>query len=104
MIKEELYVYNSVQPSLVFNRNMEGAQSVVKLNSTLVKSNNTILEQLNIKCLPNMSLFAARNQVNCSLAYIDDVRDWMRNNLLPTITPDTNMFEYAGNKMDKERN
>lgn len=103
VIKEELYVYNSVQPSLVFNRNMEGAQSVVKLNSTLVKSNNTILEQLNIKCLPNMSLFAARNQVNCSLAYIDDVRDWMRNNLLPTITPDTNMFEYAGNKMDKEK-
>lgn len=103
VIKEELYVYNSVQPSLVFSRNMEGAQSVVKLNSTLVKANNAIIEQLNIKCLPNMSLFAARNQVNCSLAYIDDVRDWMRNNLLPTITPDTNMFEYAGNKMDKEK-
>ena len=50
-----------------------------------------------------MSLFAARNQVNCSLAYIDDVRDWMRNNMLPTITPDTNMFEYAGNKMEKEK-
>ena len=96
-------MYNSVQPSLVFSRNMEGAQSVVKLNSTLVKANNAIIEQLNIKCLPNMSLFAARNQVNCSLAYIDDVRDWMRNNLLPTITPDTNMFEYAGNKMDKEK-
>ena len=103
VIKEELYVYNSVQPSLVFSRNLEGTQSVVKLNSNLVKASGAIVEQLNLKCLPNMSLFAARNQVNCSLAYIDDVRDWMRNNLMPTITPNTNMFEYAGDKMDKEK-
>jgi AAA15 family ATPase/GTPase len=103
VIKEELYAYNSVQPSLVFSRNLEGTQSVVKLNSNLVKASGAIIEQLNLKCLPNMSLFAARNQVNCSLAYIDDVRDWMRNNLMPTITPNTNMFEYAGDKMDKEK-
>ena len=103
VIKEELYVYNSVQPSLVFSRKLEGTQSVAKLNSNLVKATNAIIEQLNLKCLPNMSFFAARNQVNCSLAYIDDVRDWMRNDLLPTITPNTNMFEYAGKKMDKEK-
>ena len=103
VIKEELYVYKSVQPSLVFSRTMEGMQSVAKFNSNLVKASAAITEQLNLKCLPNMSLFAARNQVNCSLAYIDDVRDWMRNNMLPTITPDTNMFEYAGNKMEKEK-
>lgn len=103
VIKEELYVYNSVQPSLVFSRTMEGKQSVAKFNSNLVKASATINEQLNLKCLPNMSLFAARNQVNCSLAYIDDVRDWMRNNMLPAITPDTNMLEYAGNKMEKEK-
>ncbi len=103
VIKEELYVYNTVQPSLVFSRSMEGMQSVAKLNSNLVKASAAIIEQLNLKCLPNMSLFAARNQVNCSLAYIDDVRDWMRNDLLPTITPNTNMFEYAGNKMEKEK-
>lgn len=100
--KEELYVYNSNQPSLVFKREMKGTQSVVTLNSSLVKASEAIVEQLNIKCLPNMSLFAARNQVNCSLSYIDDVRDWMRNNLMPTITPDTNMFEYAGSKIETE--
>lgn len=103
VIKEELLVYNSVQPSLIFNRILEGTQSVVKLNSNLVKASNAIIEQLNLKCLSNMSFFAARNQVNCALAYIDDVRDWMRNDLMPTITPNTNMFEYAGDKMDKEK-
>lgn len=100
--KEELYVYNSVQPSQVFCRRMEGTQSVVKLNASLVKASAAIIEQLNIKCLPNMSVFAARNQVNCSLAYLDDVRDWMRNNLMPMVTPDMNIFDYAGNKMEKE--
>ena len=103
VIKEDLYVYNSVQPSLLLNRTMEGMQSVVKLNSNLVKTSAAIIEQLNLKCLPNMSFFAARNQVNCSLGYLDDVRDWMKNNLLPTITPGMNMFEYAGNKMEKEK-
>lgn len=103
VIKEELYVYNSTQPSLVFSRKTHGMQSVVKLNSALVKASVAIVEQLNLRCFPNMSVFAARNQVNCSLAYIDDVRDWMRNDLLPTITPDTKMFEYAGNKMEKEK-
>ena len=102
VVREELFVYNSVQPSMVFNRTMEGSQSVVKLNHGLAKASAAIIEQLNIKCLPNMSFFAARNQVNCTLPYIDDVRAWLRDNLLPSITPDTKMFEYAGSKMEKD--
>ena len=102
VVREELFVYNSVQPSMVFNRTMEGSQSVVKLNPGIAKTSAAIIEQLNIKCLPNMSFFAARNQVNCTLPYIDDVRAWLRDNLLPSITPDTKMFEYAGSKMEKD--
>ena len=73
VIKEALYIYNSVQPSSLFLRKMEGTQSVVKLNGSLVKASTTIVEQLNLKCLPNMSFFAARNQVNCALGHIDQV-------------------------------
>lgn len=102
VVKEVLSVYNSAQPSRVFYRFLEGNQSVVKLNSHLVKASIAIVEQLNIKCLPNMSFFAARNQVNCALTYIDDVRNWMRDNIMSIITPDTKMFEYAGSKMDEE--
>lgn len=101
VITENLYVYNSVQPSLVFSRELDGTMSLIKLNASLVKANATIVEQLNVKCLSNMSFFAARNQVNCSLAYIDDVRDWMKNNMMPIIEPGTRMFEYAGKQMEK---
>lgn len=100
--KEELFVYNTVEPSLVFGRKLDGTTSSIKLNASLVKANPTIVEQLNAKCLSNMSFFAARNQVNCSLAYIDDVRDWMRKSVMPIINPDTRMFEYAGKKIEED--
>ena len=102
VIKEALYIYNSVQPSSLFLRKMEGTQSVVKLNGSLVKASTTIVEQLNLKCLPNMSFFAARNQVNCALGHIDEVRDWMRNNMMQIIDPNVKMFAYAGKQMEKD--
>lgn len=102
VIKEALYIYNSVQPSSLFLRKMEGTQSVVKLNGSLVKASTTIVEQLNLKCLPNMSFFAARNQVNCALGSIDEVRDWMRNNMMQIIDPNVKMFAYAGKKLEKD--
>ncbi|MCI7783962.1 MAG: ATP-binding protein [Parabacteroides sp.] len=102
VIKEALYIYNSVQPSSLFLRKMEGTQSVVKLNGSLVKASATIVEQLNLKCLPNMSFFAARNQVNCALRHIDEVRDWMRNNMMQIIDPNVKMFAYAGKKLEKD--
>ena len=102
VIKEALYIYNSVQPSSLFLRKMEGTQSVVKLNGSLVKASTTIVEQLNLKCLPNMSFFAARNQVNCALGSIDEVRDWMRNNMMQIIDPNVKMFAYAGKQMEKD--
>ena len=102
VIKEALYIYNSVQPSSLFLRKMEGTQSVVKLNGSLVKASTTIVEQLNLKCLPNMSFFAARNQVNCALGSIDEVRDWMRNNMMQIIDPNVKMFVYAGKQIEKD--
>ena len=102
VIKEALYIYNSVQPSSLFLRKMEGTQSVVKLNGSLVKASTTIVEQLNFKCLPNMSFFAARNQVNCALGSIDEVRDWMRNNMMQIIDPNVKMFAYAGKQIEKD--
>ena len=102
VIKEALYIYNSVQPSFLFLRKMEGTQSVVKLNGSLVKASTTIVEQLNLKCLPNMSFFAARNQVNCALGSIDEVRDWMRNNMMQIIDPNVKMFAYAGKQIEKD--
>lgn len=99
VLSEKLYYYKSVQPTMLFSREWEQGQSVIKINPVAVKVSNTALEELTLKCLPNMSFFAARNQVNCALSWIDDARDWMETGFLPMIEPKTQMFEYAGSKM-----
>lgn len=99
VLSEKLYYYKSVQPTMLFSRELTQGQSVIKFNTAMIKVSSTVLEELTLKCLPNMSFFAARNQVNCTLPLIDDARDWMKTGLLPIIKPNTQMFEYAGSKM-----
>lgn len=102
VLSETLHIYKSVQPSLLFSREMLGGQSVVKLNPAFGKVSQAVLDELNSKCLPNMSFFAARNQVNCSLPAIDEVSGWMKNKVLLPIGPGTEMFAYAGTQMMKD--
>ena len=104
VLSEKLYYYKSVQPTMLFSRELENGQSVIKFNPAALKVSNNVLEQITIKCLPNMSFFAARNQVNCTLQFIDDARDWMKNTLLPVINPQTQMFSYAGTILANDNN
>lgn len=104
VLSEKLYYYKSVQPTMLFSRDLENGQSVIKFNPAVLKVSNNVLEQITIKCLPNMSFFAARNQVNCTLQFIDDARDWMKNALLPVISPQTQMFSYAGTMLANDNN
>lgn len=99
VLSEKLYYYKSVQPTMLFSREYEKGRSVIKFNPAAVKVSNNVLEEISIKCLPNMSFFAARNQVNCTLPFIDDAIDWMKNGLSPVIGPQTQMFGYAGDMM-----
>ncbi|MDD3078455.1 MAG: ATP-binding protein [Paludibacter sp.] len=103
VINEKLYFYNSVQPTLLFDRGVESNISVVNFNSSVVKISSVAKEEINIKCLPNMSFFAARNQVNVLLPRIDAARDWMKQQTLPVIAPKTNMFEFAEEEIQKNK-
>ncbi|MCD7710286.1 MAG: AAA family ATPase [Porphyromonadaceae bacterium] len=102
VIEEKLFLYKSVQPSLLFSRKKLHGQSVVKLNPAYVKSGPNVLNELNLKCLPNMSFFAARNQVNCYLPIIDEAWNWMKKKMQPIIMPQTKMFAYAGKQMSQD--
>lgn len=99
---EKLYYYRSAQPTMLFTREWKDGQSVIGINSTVMKVSRAAQEEISIKCLPNMSFFAARNQVNISIPEIDAAKDWMRERLLPNITPDTQMFLYASERMAKD--
>ncbi len=100
--EEKLYYYKkgSAQPTLIVKRQLDDAgHSVVAFNTAAVKISNAAQEEIQLKCLNNMSLFAARNQVNLSLPIFDDARDWMRTGILPLIEPNTQMFNYAQQRM-----
>jgi hypothetical protein len=96
---EKLYFYTSVQPTLLFERTLENNISVIDFNQATVKISAAAREQINLKCLSNMSFFAARNQVNVSIPVIDAARDWMKNNFMPIVQPKINLFNYAENKL-----
>jgi hypothetical protein len=96
--EEKLYFYkaNSTQPTMIVKRQLDDAgHSVISFNTTAVKISNAAQEEIQLKCLNNMSLFAARNQVNLSLPLFDEARDWMHSGLLPLIEPNTPMFHQA---------
>ena len=97
--EEKLYYYRSVQPTLLFSRKWEDNQSVITFNPAAVKISKAAQEEISLKCLSNMSVFAARNQVNVAIPEIDAAKDWMRSKVMPSIHPMTSMFEYASKKM-----
>ena len=84
---------------MLFSRTLEDGRSVIKINPAANKVGAAGLEELTLKCLPNMSFFAARNKVNMSLAWIDAAINWLEGKILPHIGPHANMFEYAGRRI-----
>ncbi len=99
---EKLYYYSSVQPTLLFDRTLNKDVSIVSFNQASVKISPVAKEEINLKCLPNISFFAARNQVNVALPKIDAARDWMKQRVLDTINPDSPMFEFAESRIQKD--
>lgn len=92
VLSEKLYFYRSNQPTLLFSRTQEEGHSLITFNQTVVKVSSAARESLTLKCLPNMSVFAARNQVNMHIPIVDEARNWMRTSFLPMITPKTDLI------------
>ncbi|MBQ9510036.1 MAG: AAA family ATPase [Bacteroidales bacterium] len=96
---ERLYYYASNRPTKLFERTWERGESVLFFNPSVIKISPAAIEELSLKCLPNMSFFAARAQVNVAMPEIDAAREWFRNGIMPIVQPRTRMFEYASEKM-----
>lgn len=99
---EKLYFYKTTQPTMLFSREWENNQSVITFNPAVTKMSKTAQEEISLKCLANMSLFAARNQVNVAIPEIDAAIQWMKTLVMPAIHPMTQMFGYAGKKMSED--
>ena len=96
---EKLYYYKSAQPTMLFTREWKDNHSSLSFNTAVMKISKVAQEEISIKCLANMSVFAARNQVNITLPEIDAAKEWMRSHIMPSIYPFTDMFEYASRKI-----
>ena len=97
---EKLSYYETTQPKTLFERTLENNQSVISFKN--VKVSSAVKDAILVKCLNNMSFFAARNQVNTSIPLIDNVKDWMRKNVMHSITPSTDLTQYAQRKTSKD--
>ena len=104
---EKLSYYKSIQPIMLFERIIKNGQSIVYFNSTHKDADgvsNAVRDEINVKCLKNLSFFVARNQVNVSLPLIDAAKDWLRNNIMQTITPSTGLTNYEQRKISTDSN
>lgn len=104
VISEKLSHYSTVQPTLLFERGLKDNVSIISFNSAAVKISSVARDEINIKCLPNMSFFAARNQVNISLPIIDEANDWMKKGIMQLINPKTRLFSFAEERIQEDDN
>ena len=99
VLEERLVFYKSVQPTVLFKREIQDGQSIVKFNEAVIKLSNIVREKIAVECLPNMSFFAARNKVNASIPLIDVAMNWLKQKVMPLISPDVKMMQFAGKQM-----
>ncbi len=101
VLLEKLFIYNSVQPTMLFDRGLENGQSIIHFGAP-VKISAIEKEKISVECLKNMSFFAARNKVNVTLPEIDAAKQWLLGQIMPVIVPETALFEYAERQMTND--
>ena len=80
---ESLFVYLSNRPTKVFCREDVEGVSKLNFNPAVVKLSQAEVDVMTMNCLRNMSLLATLKKVNVSVAYLDNMRRWIDNRILP---------------------
>jgi len=101
VISETLYQYSTMRPTEIFSRRLNQNVSEIQFNPKL-KINPIAKGEIEVKCLANMSLFAAYNKVNVHLTEMDDVIFWMKNQVLQAVLPNSGLTEFVKRLMIKD--
>jgi AAA15 family ATPase/GTPase len=94
VLHEKLDFYPGVQPAVIFERTFKDGISSINFGKK-IKISAIAKEEINIKCLKNISVLAAYSQVNVSINELDNVSHWMKEHVMPSIEPSTNLKEYT---------
>lgn len=100
---EKLSYYKTTQPAMLFERTLKDGRSEIQFNPKAVKISPAAKDLISLNCLKNTSFFVARNQVNVNLPIIDAAKEWMRNQLMPVISPSTGLTAYAQRKASENK-
>ena len=101
IVRETLIYYLSQQPATVFERSMENNVSSIKFGQK-VKISTAAKEEMTLKCLPNMSVFAAYMQVNTNIAEMETALQYLTKQMMPAIVPTSSLSRYAEEAIKKE--
>lgn len=91
---EKLDYYPGIQPASVFSRTYEDGVSKIFFGPK-IKISEAAKEELRVKCLSNISFFAAYRQVNARAEQIDKAAEWMNNRFMPPVTPLSSLRQFT---------
>lgn len=94
IVQESLIYYPSQQPATIFERSTENNVSFIKFGQK-VKVSTAAKEEITLKCLPNMSVFAAYMQVNTNIAEMEIALQYLTKQMMPAIVPASLLNRYA---------
>ena len=83
VVEETLFVYNSNRPTKVFTRQDKNGISKLTFNPAVVKLSQAGIDVLSMNCLRNMSLLAVLKKVNVEVPYLDNLRRWIDQRMMP---------------------
>ncbi len=86
IVEEKLLYYPSIRPKLVFHRTHNKISKIEY--GAGIKLNTTAKNEIVIKCLPNMSVFSAYNQVNTEVFEMEKAINWFHKQFMRVIDPD----------------
>ena len=101
---EKLTIYQKGKPIIIFKRELQSKRSVIDFNTQIAKFTPIEQEQISLKCLTNMSLFAVLGQLNLALPEeLSRVRDWLQHNWLPVVGVNTRLMNYARDRFIEDK-
>lgn len=100
---EKLSYYKTTQPIMLFERTLKDGLSSIQFNQKAENVGGAAKELISLNCWKNISFFVARNQVNVSLPLTDAAKDWMRDHLMPVISPMTDLTGFAQSQAVENR-
>lgn len=83
VVNESLLVYLTNRPTKVFSRCDVNGISKITFNPSVVKLTSAEIDVMSMNCLCNMSLLAVLKKVNVEEAYVDKMRKWVDEKMMP---------------------